>query len=206
MKLGVSWMRTIASLFILLFLSACNLHEVDSGQLYRSAQLDGDQFREVIAKHGIRTVINLRGKSNNDWWLEEDAVMRELGINHINIGMSAKRLPHKKDLRALLEAYRNAERPILIHCQGGADRTGEASAIYQMIYMGKSKKQALRSLKAKYGHLKLRFPAKRYFIKEVWQGEDWAMNEYDPCIQNYEHYGQENCPNPIIKLSAEEDS
>ena len=92
--------------------------------------------------------------------------------------MSAGRLPHREDLLKLLDIFETAPRPILIHCHGGADRTGEASAIYKLEYMAKTKKQALRQLTLWYMHLKPRFPAKRYFIKDLYQGKDWVKSDY----------------------------
>lgn len=198
---------------IILLVSSCkllnNFHEVDKGQLYRSAQLSGKEFETAIKAVGIKTIINLRGANPSDkWYQEETAVAAEYGVEHIDIGMSARRLPHREDLIKLLDVFENAERPILIHCQGGADRTGEASAIYQMLYMGKSKKEALKMLTLKYFHLKKRMPAKRYFIKELWQGEDWAHNEYDPCNSDYSYYDPNNnhCQGLVDILTDEDDT
>jgi protein tyrosine/serine phosphatase len=180
-------------LFLLIFITSCNpalnLHVVEKGKLLRSKQLSANQLRKVIKKAGIKTLINLRGTDTDDWWHEERQVTEELGVEFINIGMSARRLPHKQDLITLLDAYKNAPRPILIHCKGGADRTGEASAIYQMEYMGKSKKKALKQLTFKYFHIKQRFPAKRYFIKR-YLGEDWVRSQYDPCQPGWKYYDQ----------------
>ena len=65
-------------LFILPFLPACalgyNFHEVDAGRFYRSAQLPPTILDEVIQDYGIRTVINLRGRSpHKEWYLQEVA-------------------------------------------------------------------------------------------------------------------------------------
>ena len=170
-----------------------NLHTVDEGKFYRSAQLSAKELQKTIDKYKLKTVINLRGKDENDeWWLDEHEIVTSNGLAHINIRMSAGRLPHRVDLIALLDAYKTSERPILIHCKAGADRAGEASALYQILYMGKSKKEAAYNMLAmKYFHFTWFYPAKRYFILEVWQGEDWAYNEYDPCKADYKYYNKE---------------
>ncbi len=113
----------------------------------------------------------------------------------INIPMSAGIIPHRKNLIKLLDAYASAERPILIHCLAGADRSGEAAAIYLQEYMGATKEESLEMLTLKYLHVERFKPAKRYFIREVYQGKEWAYNEYDPCEQTYSHYDQQSCPN-----------
>lgn len=166
-----------------------NFHEIDPGRYYRSAQLSGRDFESYIRQYGIRTVINLRGESpSQEWYRQESEVMKRLKIKHINIGMSAAIIPHRENLIALLEAFRTAPRPMLVHCKAGVDRTGEASAIYQMLYMGKSKNEARKMLSLRYGHIRKFKPAKDYFIKDVWQGLDWAYNEYEPCRGQYLYY------------------
>lgn len=168
-----------------------NFHTIDSGKYYRSAQLSGKSMQKYIDRHGIKTVINLRGAKDAKWYHEQKEVIERNGITQYDIGMSARRLPHREDLLALLELFEKAERPMLIHCQGGADRTGEASALYQMLYMNKTKEEALKMLTLKYHHLSWRMPAKRYFIKDLWQGVDWAIHSYRPCESDWKHYDKE---------------
>jgi protein tyrosine/serine phosphatase len=166
-----------------------NFYEIDPGRYYRSAQLSAKEFDLYIKKHKIRTIINLRGAEPTErWYREELTVSEKHGVEHFDIPMLAEALPHKENLIRLLDLFKNAPRPILVHCQGGADRTGEASALYQMLYMGKTEEQALKMLTFKYHHLAFRKPAKRYFIKDLWQGEDWAYNHYDPCEGKFKYY------------------
>ncbi len=88
---------------------------------------------------------------------------------------------------ALFEAYKNAPRPILIHCQAGVDRTGEAVAVYQMTQWNIAREKARRSI----------FPsfqkAKYYFIDEVFQGMDWAYESYHPCRADYKYFDKTTC-------------
>jgi len=172
-----------------------NKRTVEKGKLYRSAQLSAKQIKKAIKKWDIKTVVNLRGESpHKQWWVEEEQAVRESGAKYFNLKMSAGRLPHRDDLLKLIEIYESAPQPILIHCQGGADRTGEASAIWKLDFMKKSKKEALKQLTIWYRHIALRFPAKRYFIKDIYQGKEWAKQNYDPCTSNYQHYDKEsNC-------------
>lgn len=193
--MGKKISQFIICLSVLTILSACrlsaNFYEIDKGKFYRSAQLTPEELELAIEKVAIKTVINLRGASpGSDWFDDEKAVLDKHGVAHINIRMSAKRLPHKKDLQALIEAYETAERPLLVHCKAGADRAGEASAIYLMDYMGKSRAKALKMLTPKFYHFAAFMPAKRYFIRK-YEGADWAKNEYDPCKDKYNYYDQE---------------
>ena len=80
-------------------------------------------------------MINLRGGNPNDaWYREERDICGRMGVDHIDIGMSAIRAPHPTQLNRLLNAFDNARYPILYHCQGGADRSGLAGAIYLNVY------------------------------------------------------------------------
>jgi protein tyrosine phosphatase (PTP) superfamily phosphohydrolase (DUF442 family) len=166
-----------------------NFHVIDPDRCYRSAQLDAETLETVVREHGIRTVINLRGPNPGEpWYDDEVATTARLGVEQIDIGMSAQRLPHRRDLLRLLEAFDDAERPVLIHCLQGADRSGEAAALYRIECMGASKDEALEELSLCYGHLGFWYPAKRHLV-EIYGGREWARDGYDPCEGTWsEHY------------------
>jgi protein tyrosine/serine phosphatase len=204
----VGWRVYVASTFR----PAKNFHEIDPGRYYRSAQLTGDEFAEAIRAYGIKTIINLRGAGAGEaWYDDEERAARENGAKLLNFGFSTKHVPHRSSLLPLLDALRAAARPILVHCRSGADRTGEVSAIYEMLYMGKSKEEALGQLSWRYLYVEPFAPAKRLFVED-WQGEEWAKRAYDPCIPKYapyyEHAGN-NCPTifpPAEKASPSQES
>lgn len=183
----------------LVLLAGCrlsvNLHEIHAGKLWRSAQLTGEELEQVIEEQGIKTILNLRGAHpDEDWYVAEREVAAREGVELVDIKMSAHHLPHREALLRLLDTFRDAPRPILVHCRAGADRTGEACAIYQMEYMGKTREQALRMLRLGYLHAAIFTPAKRYFMEQVWKGEVWAREAYDPRApdQVYEYYERED--------------
>lgn len=166
-----------------------NIHEIDKGKMIRSAQLTPVALERLIQNKNIKTIINLRGASEGEAWFDgEAAVAQKYGINFVNIPMDAMRIPLREDLLTLLEVYKTAPRPILIHCLRGVDRTGEAAAIYQMVYQNKSKAQALQMLSAKFFYIEDLVPAKYYFIDQVWQNEQWAYDQYKPCDSNYQFF------------------
>ncbi len=164
-----------------------NFHEVDKNQLYRAAQMDPKILQETIEDYGIQTVINLRGaKEHKKWYRKEVQVVEDTGVEYISIRMRAGTLPRKENLVELLDAYRSAPKPILIHCESGADRTGEAAALYQIEHMNISKKKASKkSLSMYYAHIAFLWPAKKYFVEEVYQDYRWAVEEYDPCAYSF---------------------
>lgn len=165
-----------------------NFHEVDDGRFYRSAQLDRSELRHYIREYGIQTVINLRGASpDKEWYRDELAACDEFGVEHHDISMSARRIPHPEEVLELLRLFREAPRPILVHCQGGSDRSGLASALWKIEQMGRTKERAERMLSHRFFHFESIAPSLLYFL-DVYEGEEWVREEYNPCSGQYEHY------------------
>jgi protein tyrosine phosphatase (PTP) superfamily phosphohydrolase (DUF442 family) len=133
--------RTVYSLLILLMLLATtywllkdNIHTVIPNQIYRSAQLGSSEFKKIIREKNIHSIINLRGKNvDNDWYRKEIAVSKELGVKHYDFALKATKLPTRQQLLDLINLLETAPEPVLIHCEGGADRTGLASALVLLL-------------------------------------------------------------------------
>lgn len=165
-----------------------NFHEVIPNELYRSAQLFPEELDAIIKKHGIKTVINLRGAHvQSKWYQNEKAITLKNNIAQVDVGMGTHHVPHKPELLKLIEAFKTAQKPILIHCRVGADRTGEAAAIYEIVRLNKTKEEALKNLSVKYLHVSLFTPSKTLFV-ENFSGEEWARNSYDPCKEPFKSY------------------
>jgi protein tyrosine phosphatase (PTP) superfamily phosphohydrolase (DUF442 family) len=132
-----------------------NWHEVLPGRVFRSAQLSADETRTAIRAHGIRTVINLRGKCELDpWYYDECRAAHEAGIAHEDISLAAGRLPPTDEVRYLLRVLDRVDYPILIHCRQGADRTGLVSALVLLLYTDAEPAEALHQLSIRFGHVR----------------------------------------------------
>lgn len=197
-----------------LLLSACNFHIVEDGRVYRMGQPSAKDIRTAVNELGIKTILNLRGEApGRDWYDAEVRTAREMGIDLVNVGLSASKIPSKQRLLKVIDTFRNAAYPILIHCKAGADRTGWVSALYQMTIMGKSKKKAVNdSLRKSYLHFKEFTPAPTYFMS-LYQGEEWARHVYDPCTQDYRYFDRNSqcgeaaeAPVSVGPLAVEEDT
>lgn len=135
-----------------------NFAPVIAGEVYRSAQPSPADIREYAARNGIRSIINLRGENvGKAWYDEEIAVSKELGITHINFGMSARRELDQNKVEELLATMRSAPKPILIHCKAGADRTGLASALYLAAVAKQGEQAAEGQISFYFGHISLPF-------------------------------------------------
>ena len=131
-----------------------NLHEVVPNEFFRSAQLSPEQLQRAIDSHGIKSVINLRGENlKTPWYIDELAVTKSANIEHINFRVSAKRLLPEERMHELIEVMKNAPKPVLVHCQAGADRSGLASALYVAAIKNGTPLEAKLQLSPLYGHL-----------------------------------------------------
>jgi undecaprenyl-diphosphatase len=153
---------SIAILLPLLLLSAGylyvqeshNFHPITDGEAYRSAQLDREEFEYYINRYNIKSIINLRGENPEaPWYKEELGISAEHNIKHYDIALSSSREPTEEDVRKLIEIFRTAPRPVLIHCLAGADRSGLAGAMWKLIIDKEPKSEAEKQLSILYGHL-----------------------------------------------------
>ena len=130
-----------------------NFNTVRQGVLYRSAQPDKSELEAYARKYGIRSVLNLRGAHPRDAWYESEmAGVHELGLVHYDYPISAKRFVTSRQIAQILDIVRRAPKPLLIHCQSGADRAGLVAALYDYAIAGESAREADRQLSLIYGH------------------------------------------------------
>jgi len=102
---------------------------------------------------GIRTVINLRGEVPQSFWLFEAEACARLGLTLTDIKMSARILPGRQRLNELHDILARVEKPFVIHCKSGADRTGMVAALYLIWFCDTPLPVAVRQLSWRYMHL-----------------------------------------------------
>lgn len=173
------WRLRLAKRFLALFflvaagysgwlMATNNFHEVMPGKIYRSAQPGADELAGYVSRHGIRTVINLRGENPGvDWYDEEVAAVEKHGLRLINFGISARKQLTPLQVADLLHILRVAKGPVLIHCKAGADRTGLASALYLAAIEKKPEEVADRQLSIRFGHFSIPYLSEAYPMDET---------------------------------------
>lgn len=154
--------------FLLWFIGVLggNVRAVVPGVMYRSAQITGNNytsdtahwlghgFSETVKKYHIKTDINLRGGGmSNDYYRDEVRDCTKLGVDHVDISMSARHLPPPSSLKELIGVFDHDPYPMIFHCQGGSDRSGLVGtlylALYQHVPLNKAEDQQLTM---RYGH------------------------------------------------------
>ena len=131
-----------------------NFRAVVPERVYRSGQLSPEELEERIRRHGLKSILNLRGeKEDRHWYRRELEVAERHGVDFRSLDLIPERLPSRPDLVALIDRLEGLSEPILIHCSAGADRTGFASVIARMAKGGAPFEEARSELSFWYGHL-----------------------------------------------------
>jgi protein tyrosine/serine phosphatase len=125
-----------------------------SDDAYRSAQLFSFNMPYYLEKHKIKTMINLRGaRPNQEWYIDEMTITKEYNVTHIDHQISSGGYLDYNQTSQIVAMLKTSKKPLIIHCQGGADRTSLVSALYDYAILHKSKEEARKELRWFYGHL-----------------------------------------------------
>jgi protein tyrosine/serine phosphatase len=131
-----------------------NFHAITPEEAYRSGQLDNDKLTEYVKQYNIRSVLNLRGKHAGESWYEDEVAMSsKLGLAHYDVSLSSDHELTESEVRQLIDIFHTAPRPILIHCQAGADRSGLVAAMWKVVVDKEPKDRAVQQLSLWYGHI-----------------------------------------------------
>lgn len=164
-----------------------NSAEIAPG-VHRSNQPDAARLARMKAR-GVVAVLYLRGSDGGAPFRAERHNCAALGLRFHSFNMSAHRLPSPERVLALIALFRRIEKPFLLHCRAGADRTGLASAIYLLAVQGRDVAEARGMLSARFGHWSwsstgvLDRMLQAYAVDERATGigfEDWVRTRYDP--------------------------
>jgi protein tyrosine/serine phosphatase len=88
--------------------------------------------------------------------------------------MSANRELTQAQAERLLAILNAADKPLLIHCQSGADRSGLAAALYLAAIARHGEAAAKDQLSFRYGHIGLPHLSSAYAMDRAWERlEPW---------------------------------
>ena len=107
--------------------------------IYRSEQPTKKGFQQLEAM-GLKTVINFRRNKRDD----RKAQKTQLELAHFPL--KTKELTEGQIL-TVLKLVQSAEKPVLLHCWHGSDRTGAISAAYRVVFEDWDKEEAIQELR-----------------------------------------------------------
>jgi len=167
-----------------------NFHWIVPGRAARAAQAYAGLLGPFLRKHGIASVINLRGPNPDwRWWHYERRVCAKLGVAHSDAMLSSRRLPTRQMLVDLIAAIDAAPAPTLLKCSGGQDRTSFAAALYLLHTKGWSAYDEAAAQFARWPYLHLPKSHQRWlklfaeFAREGAAGRPlaaWIAESYTP--------------------------
>jgi len=150
------------------------IHTIVEKRIYRSAQLSDIALEQHINTKGIKTIINLRGESeDDDLFLNEQSLTEKYDVDLFNIRLDPNELPDYRKLTDIIRVLSASRKPLLIHCLRGVDRTGLVSAIALIIDSDASLPRAKEQFSWKYGVLPFYRSVGPYFFSRY---EDWLSS------------------------------
>ena len=102
-----------------------NFHQVSPG-FFRSAQPNKDGYAQ-LKQMGFKTILNLTGNADR----ERGDAGPEIKVEAVP--MSGFSAPSFEQVDQALDIVAAAQRPLLVHCQFGKDRTGFVVASYRVV-------------------------------------------------------------------------
>jgi protein tyrosine phosphatase (PTP) superfamily phosphohydrolase (DUF442 family) len=155
--------------------SVKNLYKIEDG-LYRGAQPTAAGFQELAAL-GIKTVLDVAGGAGDDALVAKDS------FKLFHVPMRAWGLRDDRVLEALRVMADPSNRPLLIHCQHGADRTGALVALYRVVVQGWTKEKAVLEMnRGGYHHSALWRNLDDYVIKADVEALRKALKRTDGAV------------------------
>ncbi len=123
-----------------------NLYETIAPGMYRSGQMPAEHLGQTIQRLGIKTVVNLcKVPIDDPGYNAERQIVRGNQVEFTHLPFLASLYPTTEQLNELLDEVEKIEPPFLVHCHGGADRTGTFFVLLAL-RQGQSWSQAMRQL------------------------------------------------------------
>ncbi len=170
-------------IFRLLF---SNFAVVAPGRLYRANHPTPRRLAALTRRHGLKTLINLRGQARNGSDALSRAMAARLGLEFIDMAVESRGAPHRDRILRLHDVYATMRTPALMHCKSGADRAGLAAGLW-VLFQGGTSAEALRQLSLRFGHIRRSRTGilDAFFLRYAREAEgrkpflDWVREDYD---------------------------
>jgi protein tyrosine/serine phosphatase len=183
---AVAW---IDSLFIdhaVLRLVWSNFDAVIPGKVYRCNHPTPGRLRRMVRRFGLRTLINLRGRTQSGSDALSRAAAQDLGLAFHDMALESRGAPQRDRILRLHGIYTSMAMPAVMHCKSGADRAGLAAGL-MVLFNGGTAADALQQLSWRFGHIRQARTGilDAFFLRYQREGEgrksflDWVRDDYD---------------------------
>jgi protein tyrosine/serine phosphatase len=163
-----------------------NFAPVVPGKVYRCNHPTPWQLAAAKQRHGLRTLVNLRGHRRCGSDALSRAAAARIGLAHVDMAFESRGAPHRDRILRFAGLYREIAFPMLMHCKSGADRAGLASGLV-LLFEGGRADDALDQLSWRFGHFRRSRTGilDAFFLRFRAEAEgrlpflDWVRDEYD---------------------------
>ena len=130
-----------------------NFAAVAPGRIYRCNHPMPYRLAAFTRRYGLKTLINLRGRTGNGSDALSRAAAERLGLDFIDMALESRGAPQRDRILRLHGIFEQMRLPALIHCKSGADRAGLAAGLF-VLFEGGTARQALEQLSLRFGHVR----------------------------------------------------
>ena len=140
-----------------LFLASDNFGVIQPGKIYRSAQMSGPSLSRTIQDRSIKTVLNLRGPNPKQaWYRAELATTLQARATQVDLPLATDQYLTVAQAQMIVEVLDHCDKPVLIHCQFGSERTGLVAVFAELLRDGSTLKDARDQLSIQYKFLAIK--------------------------------------------------
>jgi protein tyrosine/serine phosphatase len=111
---------------------------VEQGVIYRSGRMSSVLVKRVLEEHNIKVIVTLEGLKDADRDQQaEIAASEELGIDLVRFplgGNGTGKVENYIQAIAAIHKAKSENKPVLIHCAVGTQRTGGVLASYHLLF------------------------------------------------------------------------
>jgi protein tyrosine/serine phosphatase len=125
---------------------------VEQGVIYRSGRMSSVLVKRVLEEHNIKVIITLEGLKDADRDQQaEIAASEELGIDLVRFplgGNGTGKVENYIQAIATIHKAKSENKPVLIHCAVGTQRTGGVLASYHLLFDNWTPEQVYQEMTA----------------------------------------------------------